>query len=138
LFSKEEVWGVIKEFPNKKAPSSDGFMRLFYKLAWPTIKGDVMNVFNAFWAQDARSLYHVNDAYMVLLKKKDVLEEIKNYRLISLIHSFGKLITKCMVTQLAPILDQLVMSRSVFIGGKSIHDNFHGVCSTCKEIHRRR
>jgi hypothetical protein len=43
---------------------------LLYKKAWDIIKGDVMNAFNAFWSQDARSLYLLYHAYMILLKKK--------------------------------------------------------------------
>lgn len=45
---------------------------------------------------------------MVLLKKKEQPTEIKDYRPISLMHSFAKLITKCMVDRLAPKLDVLV------------------------------
>jgi hypothetical protein len=55
---------------------------------------------HAFWALDSRSLYHLNGAYMVLLKKENP-EDLRDYRPISLIHSFGKLITKCLVQRLA-------------------------------------
>jgi len=100
LFSEEEVWAVIKELPNDKALGPDGFTGLFYKTAWPIIKADVMNAFNAFWAADSRSFNLLNDAYMVLLKKKEQPEEIRDYRPISLIHSFGKLVTKCLARRL--------------------------------------
>lgn len=97
-----------------------------------------MNAFNAFWAQDERSFSHLNGAYMVLLKKKDQPEEIRDYRPISLIHSFGKLITKCMANRLAPKLDSLVCrNQSAFIKGRSIHDNFRTVRLSCKELHAK-
>jgi len=48
-----------------------------------------MNAFNAFWSQDFRRLHHLNDAFMILLRKKEHREEIRDYRPISLIHSFG-------------------------------------------------
>jgi len=105
LFSEDEVWNVIKDLPNEKAPDPDGFIGLFYKLTWETTKGDIMHAFNAFWSLDFRSLYHLNDAFMVLLKKKDHAQEIRDYRPISLIHSFGKLLTKCMANRLAKVLD---------------------------------
>jgi hypothetical protein len=42
-----------------------------------------------------------------------------NFRPISLIHSFGKLITKCLANHLAAVLDQLVQNnQSAFIKGK--------------------
>jgi len=76
---------------------------------------------------------------MVLLKKKDHPEEIKDFRPINLMHSFGKLITKCMANRLARTLDQLVLrNQSAFIKGRSIHDNFRDVQVACKAIHSRR
>jgi hypothetical protein len=139
LFTDEEVWTVVAELPSDRAPGPDGFTGLFYKRAWPTIKPDIMNAINAFWAQDSRSFYHLNDAYMILLKKKDNPAEIRDYRPISLFHSFGKLVTKCMARRLSGVLDHLVQrNQSTFIKGRSIHDNFRNVQLACKAIHSRR
>jgi len=33
--------------PNDKAPGLDGFTGIFYKKAWPIIKKDILNAFNA-------------------------------------------------------------------------------------------
>ena len=78
-----------------------------------------------FWARDTRSLYLLNDAYMILLRKKEQPEEIRDYRPISLIHSFGKLITKCLAERLAGVLDSMVRpNQTAFIRGRCIHDNF--------------
>lgn len=137
-FTEEEVWAVIVDLPNDKAPGPDGFTRLFYKRMWGTIKTDIMNTFNAFWSQDFRSFNHLNDAYMILLKKKEHPVEIKDYRPISLIHSFTKLITKCL-DRLAGVLDKLVLhNQSMFIRGRCIHDNFRQVQLACRSIHARR
>jgi hypothetical protein len=138
-FSEEEVRAVIHELPSDKAPGPDGFTALFYKSAWDIIKHNILRAFRAFWSLDARSFHHLNDAYMVLLLKKGDAAEIKDYRPISLIHSFGKLIIKCLARRLAPELDRLVLqNQSTFIKGKSIHDNFRNVQLTCKAIHSRR
>ena len=111
--------------PNDKSPGPDGFTALFYKTAWPIIKVDILNAFNAFWTRDTRSFNLLNDAYMILLRKKDQPEEIKDYCPISLIHSFGKLITKCLAARMAQVLDSLVRpNQTAFIRGRCIHDNF--------------
>jgi hypothetical protein len=124
--------------PNDKAPGPDGLTGLFYKKCWE-IMLDVVNVFNAFWSQDSMSFHHLNDAYMILLKKKDQPVEIRDYRPISLIHSFGKLVTKCLAKRLAGVLDSLVMhNQSMFIKGRRIHDNFRHVQLACKAIHASR
>ncbi|WVZ65335.1 hypothetical protein U9M48_014716 [Paspalum notatum var. saurae] len=138
-FTEEEIWGIIREMPSEKAPGPDGFTGLFFKTAWSIIKEDVVNAVNAFWSLDYRSLNLVNDAYLVLLKKKDQPKEIKDYRPISLIHSFGKLLTKLLANRLAPRLDGLVMkNQCAFIKGRSIHDCFRAVQLSCRLLHRKK
>lgn len=138
-FTVDEVWETIKDMPNDKAPGPDGFTTLFYKVAWPIIKHDVMQAFNAFWSLDARSFHHLNDAYMVLLKKKCDATQLREFRPISLIHSFGKIVTKCLARRLAPQLHDLILrNQSAFIRGRSIHDNVRNVQLTCKAIHMRK
>ena len=136
-FSEQEVWAVIRELPNDKAPGPDGFTGRFYKAAWATIKSDVLNAFNAFWANDFRSLNHLNDALLILLRKKEQAELIRDFRPISLIHSFGKLVTKCLANRLAGVLHHLVqVNQSAFIKGRCLHDNFRLVQLTCMALHR--
>jgi hypothetical protein len=101
LFTEEEVWSFIVDMLNDKAPGPDGLTGLFYEKTWEIIKGDIMNAFNAFWSLDSRSFNHLNDAYMILLKKKEHPGEIRDYRPISLVYSFSKLITKCLAKRLA-------------------------------------
>jgi len=48
-FSEQEVWDTIKEMPPGRAPGPDGFNSLFYKVAWPIIKQDVVTALNALW-----------------------------------------------------------------------------------------
>jgi hypothetical protein len=100
--------------PSDKAPGPDGFTGLFYKVAWPIIKQDVVNV---FWSLDGRSFNLINDAFMILLRKKNEAQEIRDYRPISLLmHSFGKLIAKCLARRLALVLNDLVhLCQSAFI-----------------------
>jgi len=69
-FSEEEVWQAINDMPVDKAPGPDGFNGMFYRVAWPIIKSDIMRAFHAIWTLDGRSFYLVNQAYMVLLRKK--------------------------------------------------------------------
>ena len=127
-FSEEEVWATIKQLPTYHAQGPDGFTGLFYKVAWGVIKHDIMNAFNALWTLDARSFNLLNDALMVLLRKKEEPTGLKDYRPISLMHSFSKLFAKCLARRLAPRLKEIVApNQSAFIKGRSIHDNFRSV-----------
>ena len=139
LFTEQEVWAAIQEMPGDRAPGPDGFTGLFYKRCWHIINDDIMHAFNAFWALDSRRFHHLNEAYMFLLRKKEQPSEISDYRPISVIHSFGKLLSKCLALRLAPWLQRLVQpNQSAFIRGRSIHDNFKSVRLNCKAIHKAR
>jgi hypothetical protein len=98
----EEVWSVIRELKLDKAPGTVGFTARFYQTAWPVIKRDVTNAFMAPWSLDCRSIYLVNQSYMVLFKKKHGAQEVKDFCPISLIHSFCKLAIKALAQWLAP------------------------------------
>ena len=56
--------------PTDKAPGPDGFTGMFYRVAWPIIKPDILRAFHSLWSLDNRSFYLVNQSFMVLLRKK--------------------------------------------------------------------
>lgn len=80
LFTEKEVTDAIADMPPDKAPGPDGLTGLLYKRAWQIIRLDIMNALNAFWSMDFRSFNLVNEAFMILLRKKDEPEEIRDYR----------------------------------------------------------
>jgi hypothetical protein len=108
-FSEEEVWSVIRAMTDDKAPSPDGFTSLFYQMAWPIIKVDIMRSLATLWSLDARNLYLLNQAYLVLLHKKINPKTVKDYMPISLIHNFSKLFAKILSPRLASLMSSLVM-----------------------------
>ena len=73
---------------------------------------------------------------MVLLRKNDAPNGLRDYRPISLIHSFGKLVSKGLALRLAPFMGSLVRpNQTAFIKGRWIHDNFHSVQLYCHWLH---
>jgi hypothetical protein len=63
----------------------------------------------------------------------------RDFRPISLIHSFAKLVTKMLANRLGPYLQELVASnQSAFVRGRSIHDNFMLVQHSIKTLHKKR
>jgi hypothetical protein len=72
-----------------------------------------------------RNFEQLNSAYITLLPKKEDATSIKDFRPISLVHSFAKLITKLLANRLAGRLNQMVSpNQSAFIEGRFIQDNF--------------
>jgi hypothetical protein len=139
-FTEEKLRNIISDLPTDKTPvpngTQNGFTGRFYKIVWPLIRLDVMSAISPFWSLDSSSFHPLNDSYMVLLRKKAETAEIKGYRSVSLTHSFGKLVAKCLAVRLSMVLDKLVhANQSAYIRGRSIHDNFRTVQLTCQPLH---
>jgi exonuclease III len=138
-FSVEEVWSTIKNLPSDKAPGPDGFTGKFYKTCWVIIKEDLMAALQAIWGKDFRNLWMLNSAYITLIPKKTEANQVKDFRPISLVHSFAKLVTKLLANRLASHLDRMVSpNQSAFIKKRFIQDNFMLVQQTARFLHSQR
>jgi len=138
-FSEEEVWATINAMPADRAPGPDGFTGRFYQSCWQIIKANVLATLVSIHQGDLRHLELLNSAYLTLIPKKLEALEAKDYRPISLVHSFAKLVTKLLANCLAPLLNTLVATnQSAFIRGRCIHDNFMLVQQTIKVLHHRK
>jgi hypothetical protein len=100
-FSEEEVWETTKRLSSDKAPGPDGFTDRFYKSCWHIIKTDIMVAISCVWARKFRNMRALNSAFITLLPKMDEASHVKDYRPISLVHSFAKLVTKILSNRLA-------------------------------------
>jgi hypothetical protein len=66
----------------------------------------------------------VNETAIVLIPKKDNPEEIKDFRPISLCNVVFKVVSKCLVNRLRPLLQGIISpTQSAFIPGWLITDN---------------
>lgn len=98
-----------------------------------------MRAFDFFFHANRRQLHRLNGALITLIPKKVEAKAPGDYRPISLIHSFAKLVAKVLSNRLAPTLHQLVdINQSAFIKHRSIHDNFKLVELAAKALHRQR
>jgi hypothetical protein len=123
--TETEITAAIKELLAARAPGPDGFTGMFYKSSWNIIRAEVMAVVQAINKCDFRGLEKLNNALIVLLPKKVGASAPGDFRPITMIHSFAKLISKVLALRLAPKLDQLVgKNQNAFIRARSIQDNF--------------
>ena len=98
-----------------------------------------MAAMSAIWSRKFGKFYLLNSAYITLLPKKEDALNIREYRPISLVHSFANLVTKLLANRLAARLDQLVSpSQSAFIKGRFIQDNFMLVQQTARYLHQQK
>jgi hypothetical protein len=136
-FSEEEIWAAICQMSSEKAPGPDGFTGTFYKVCWPIIKVDVVNAFSCIFNLHTGPLAKLNGACITLLPKKDLAQRVQDFRPISLIHSFPKIISKVLSIRMAPYIDSLISSsQSAFIKRRCIQDNFLYVRNLARAYHR--
>lgn len=130
---EDEVKKVIMDMPSEKAPGPDGFSGGFFKRCWDIVKGDLLAALNLAWRGNSQHLHLLNTAAIVLLPKKDDPSHLADYRPISLIHSFSKILA----TRVAPRMGELVgHAQSAFIKGRRIQENFLFVHGAVKMLHR--
>lgn len=73
---------------------------------------------------------------LVLIPKKEEAVQVGDFRPISLVHSFTKIITKILANQLAAWLSEFIApNQSAFIRGR-LHDNFLLVQHVAQSLHR--
>jgi hypothetical protein len=81
----------------------------------------------------------LNSAYITLIPKRLDAEQIKDFRPISLVHSFAKLITKILANRLAGRLDSMVSpNQSAFIKKRFIQDNYMLVQQTVRFLNSQK
>jgi hypothetical protein len=81
----------------------------------------------------------LNSTFITLLPKMDEASHVKDYRPISLVHSFAKHVTKTLSNRLARRLQQMVsLNQAAFIKKRFIQDNFMLVQQTIWFLHQQR
>jgi hypothetical protein len=98
-----------------------------------------MATFDKLFTMCGRGFQGLNQALMILLPKCPDAAALGDYRPISLIHIFAKLVAKTMASRLAPRMESLVdRNQCAFIRKRCIHDNFMLVQQTTRFLHGRK
>jgi hypothetical protein len=99
-----------------------------------------MNVVHHFFIQNQQDLNLLNQAFIMLVPKKNHPHRVSDFRPISLTHSFFfKIISKILATRLGPELEHLVSyNQTAFIKERCINDSFLYVQEVIKSLHKRR
>jgi mannosylglycoprotein endo-beta-mannosidase len=101
------------------------------------IKFDVLSAFHSIHSLHCDYLAQINGAQVILIPKVEVAAEPKDFRPISLIHSFTKLFMKVLALRLSSYIGKLISkSQSAFIKGRCVQDNFLYVRGLTRHYHR--
>ena len=90
-----------------KAPGPDGFTVAFWQACWDFAKEEIVELFKEFFDQKslAKSL---NATFLVIIPKKGGVEDLGEFRPISLLGGLYKLMAKVLANRLRMVLDKVV------------------------------
>lgn len=122
--------------PNKGL-GPNGFTGAFFAKYQKIVKVDVLRAAKAFCQFRTSKLYILNSVNIVLVRKREVQIQ-GDYRSISLIYSFDKIISKVSAMWLSPHMDSLVSPyQSAFIKEQNIHESL-SMRNIMRCLHRNR
>uniref|UniRef100_A0A8I6WWS4 Reverse transcriptase domain-containing protein n=1 Tax=Hordeum vulgare subsp. vulgare TaxID=112509 RepID=A0A8I6WWS4_HORVV len=122
-FSEKEISDALFQIGTLKAPGSDGFPARFYQRNWGVLKREIVKAMQQFSVTGLMP-EGVNDTTIVLMPKVQHPSSLKDFRPISLCNVIYKIVSKCMVNHLRPLLTELITeNQSAFIRGRLISDN---------------
>lgn len=119
-FQGSEIDRVIKMMPTNKALGPDGFNGVFIKKCWPIIKGDIYNLFLDVYNNKV-NLAPINSSFIVLVPKISCPVTASDFRPISLLNCYVKMITKLLAERLQMIILKLIHKNQYgFIKSRTI------------------
>lgn len=138
-FSEQEVWETLRDMPADKALGPDGFTGRLNKSCWGIIKNEVLAATSAVWSRKFCNFSKLNTAYITMIPKHEGADQVKDFRPISLVHSFAKIITKILANRLAKKLHEMVSpNHCAIIKGRFIQDNFMLVQQTSRLLYQHK
>lgn len=117
-----ECLNALKGLAQNKAPGPDGFQVMIIRKCWPFTKEDIMRVVRDFNKWGTMN-WRLKSTFISLIPKKNVVEEIRDFRPIGLMNSIYKMISKVLAERLKQVLPTVIShQQSAFIKGRQILD----------------
>jgi len=99
-----EVKSALFSIESSKTPGPNGFGAGFFKQYWEFLKKDFFNRIVEFF-KNGHLLRQINHTFITLIPKRDNPSETHHFRPVSLCNTIYKTISKILVSQVRPLLD---------------------------------
>ncbi|KAK0146906.1 Transposon TX1 uncharacterized protein [Merluccius polli] len=118
-----ELCTALQSMKGGKAPGIDGLTVDFYKAFWEELGEDFLSVVNESFKEKTLP-YSCRRAAITLLPKKGDLQDIKNWRPVSLLCTDYKILSKALANRLREVLEQVIHQDQTYcVPSRSIVDN---------------
>lgn len=132
----EEIREVLFRMPNNKAPGPDGYTTEFFKSAWCIIGKDFTTAVHSFFSKGFLPK-GLNTTILALIPKKDIAEEMKDYRPISCCNVLYKVISKILANRLKGTLPHCISyNQSAFVKDRLLVENLLLATEIVKDYHK--
>ena len=121
-FSETEVHSALMEMNGDKAPGPDGFTVAFWQSCWDFAKVEILEMFKEFH-EHSSFLKSLNNTFLVLIPKKSGVEDLEDFRPISLLGGLYKLLAKVIANRIKKVVGKVVSTtQNAFVTGRQILD----------------
>ncbi|CAI5481266.1 unnamed protein product [Closterium sp. Yama58-4] len=121
-WSEQEVKVALKGLPAGKAPGQDGLPKEFFERNWELLGPAVMKEVRTFESTGVLS-ESFTTAVTILLHKKGDRGDLGNYRPITLLSFFYKLLAKVLANRIKVVLPKVISGNQFgFLPGRSLAD----------------
>ena len=120
-----ELLSAVRNMQGQRAPGIDGLTAEFFKAYWDILGQDVLEVFNECLASGSMPV-SCRRAVLTLLPKKGNLQDIKNWRPVSLLCVDYKILSKVLASRLGKAMEEVIHRDQTYcVPGRSMVDNVH-------------
>ncbi|KAJ3605908.1 hypothetical protein NHX12_027951, partial [Muraenolepis orangiensis] len=121
----QELQTALQGMQGRRAPGIDGLSVEFNKAYWDVLSHNLLDVFNESLASGSMPVSY-RRAVITLLPKKGNLQDIKNWRPVSLLCVDYKLLSKAFATRLGRAVEQVIHRDHTYcVPGTSMVYNVH-------------
>ncbi|GJX22998.1 RNA-directed DNA polymerase, eukaryota [Tanacetum coccineum] len=118
----DEIKKAVWDCGTNKSPGPDGFSFDFIRTFWDILKHDFVNAIREFFIS-SKFPPGCNSSFIALIPKKHDAKFVKDYRPISLIGCFYKIVSKILANRLKMVISELISDvQSAFVSNRQILD----------------
>ena len=121
-FIETEVHTTLMEMNEDRAPGPDDFTVAFWQRCWDFAKEEILDMFKEFH-EHSSFLKSLNNDFLILIPNKSGVEDLGDFRPISLLGGLYKLMAKVLANRLKKVVGKVVSTvQNAFVTGRQILD----------------